>query len=50
MLQHLKQRCVEMYGHELAMCEEVSGKEVVVVMKCLKSGISSGSEGIMNKM
>ena len=37
-------------GHELVMCEEVSWKEVVVVMKCLKRAKAAGPYGIMNEI
>ena len=34
----------------MVICEEVSWKEVMEVMKCLKRGKAAGPDGIMNKM
>ena len=36
-------------GHESVMCEEVSWKEMVEVMKCLKRRKAAGPDRIMNE-
>ena len=37
-------------GHELVMCNKVSCKEAVEVMKCLEKGKAAYPDGIMNEM